>query len=153
MTFQQSLFWMTFGPRFVPSITVLTLQYSSCWLCFSEIKNKSTANVSIFSSHKFFCGTKEKMCSKNMHVLCHLVSRRSDRRNINPLKFPPRNIYPLNLSNLCSHEPLAILSWLLLAPSMPASHTQQTQFGAFNNWRVRGKKIHNLPPFHADTLW
>lgn len=42
--------WSSF--YFVPSITVLTLQYSSSWPCFSEIKNKSTANVSIFPSHK-----------------------------------------------------------------------------------------------------
>lgn len=61
MTLQESFFWMTLGHflYFVPSMTVLMLQQCSCRSCFPEIKDKSRANVSMFPSHKNFCGAKQ----------------------------------------------------------------------------------------------
>lgn len=87
--------WSSF--YFVPSITVLTLQYSSCWPCFSEIKNKSTANVSIFPSHKIFCGTKEK-CAPRMYMFYVIYSIEDQTEEIHrPFKIPTKTHLPLEL--------------------------------------------------------
>lgn len=45
---------MTFGPRFILFLQLLYSHFNTVLVghVFSEIKNKSTANVSIFPSHK-----------------------------------------------------------------------------------------------------
>lgn len=133
---------MTFGPflYFVPSITILILQYCSCWSCFSEIKNKSTANVRVFPSRKNFVERKEK-CSENYTLFCIAYSIGGQTEEIHkPFKFCARKHLPLEF--VWSIQPWSFGSSVVAAaaPSMPEllrnCPAQHTQLGAVDTWRV-----------------
>lgn len=150
---------MTFGPRFILRLQLLYSHFNTVLVghVFLKLRINQLQMSAFFLHIKFFVEQKKNVLQECTCFMSFIQQKIRLKKYTDPLKFPPKNIYPLNLSNSCSHEPLAVLSRLLLAPGMPASHrecyTQRTQFGAFDNSRVMGSTIHNLPPFHADTLW
>lgn len=144
---------MTFGPRFILFLQLLYSHFNTVLVghVFLKLRINQLQMSAFFLHINFFVEQKKNVLQECACFMSCSQQKIRHKKYINPLKFPPRNIYPLNLSNSCNHEPLAVLFWLPLAPSMPASHrkchTQQTQFRTFNNWRVKGSKIHSLPPF------